>query len=147
MSWYQALISIIEFQKSFLKTLKYPLESVLRKCVQELLKMKNLSNSIHDFIFIKLTGNEPRKLLVRYFLPTFRVSPDKIDIPFQLSIYQVIFVNLKNLISHCFSTFSSFHKLQLCLSIDKFSILRHQDQNNQKGLSPFIPIHLLIVFH
>ena len=53
---------IIELQKRFLKTLKYPLESVLGISVQELLKtMKNCSIFKEDFIFIKLTGNESRK--------------------------------------------------------------------------------------
>ena len=39
---------------------------------------------------------------------------------FQPSIYQVIFLNLIFLFSHCFSTFFLFHKLQLCSYIDKF---------------------------
>ena len=42
------------------------------------------------------------------------------NISFQLSVYQVIFLNLKNLFSHCFSIFFPFHKLQLCSYICKF---------------------------
>ena len=48
-----------------------------------------------------------------YFSARFNIS-------FQLSIYQVIFSNLKNLFSHCLSSFFPFHKLQLCLYIGKF---------------------------
>ena len=48
-----------------------------------------------------------------YFSPRVNTS-------FQLSIYQVIFLNLKNLFSLCFSTFFPFHKLQLCSHIGKF---------------------------
>ena len=46
--------------------------------------------------------------------------PHSVNISFQLSIYQFIFLNLKNLLSHCFSTFSPFHKLQLFSCISKF---------------------------
>ena len=48
-----------------------------------------------------------------YFTPSVNTS-------FQLSIYQVIFLNLKHLLSHCFSTFYAFHKLQFCAFIGKF---------------------------
>ena len=39
---------------------------------------------------------------------------------FQLSIHQFIFLNLKNLFSHCFRTIFPFHNLQLCSYIGKF---------------------------
>ena len=48
-----------------------------------------------------------------YFTPSVNTS-------FQISIYQVIFLNLKHLLSHCFSTFYALHKLQLCAFIGKF---------------------------
>ena len=44
----------------------------------------------------------------------------RVIISFQLFIYQVIFLNLKNLFSHCFSTFFSFRKLERCSYIGKF---------------------------
>ena len=47
-----------------------------------------------------------------YFSHSFNIS-------FQLSTYQVIFLNLKNLFSHCFSTFFPFHKIQLSSCIGK----------------------------
>ena len=48
-----------------------------------------------------------------YFSPRANIS-------FQLSIYQVIFLNQINLFLHCFSTFFPFHKLQLCSYKGKF---------------------------
>ena len=45
-----------------------------------------------------------------------------------------MFLNLKNLFSHCFSTFFSFHKLRLCSYIGKFIRIKI----NKK--TPFIPI-------
>ena len=42
------------------------------------------------------------------------------NISLQLSIYQVIFLNVKNSFSHCFSTFFLFYKLQFCSYKGKF---------------------------
>ena len=50
-----------------------------------------------------------------------------------------MFLNLKNLFSHCFSTFFPFHKLRLCSYIGKFwhnYVIRIK--TNKK--TPFIPI-------
>ena len=44
----------------------------------------------------------------------------RVNISFQLSVYHVIFLSLKNLFLHCFSTIFPFHKLQLCSHLGKF---------------------------
>ena len=66
---------------------------------------------------------------------------------FQLSIYQFIFLNLKNLFSHCFRTFSPFHNLQLCSYIDKFWYIYVIVIKINKKLPLFIPTPLPIIFH
>ena len=81
-------------------------------------------------VFIKNSQNWKKNTRV---FNTVYFSP-RVNISFQLLIYQVIFLNLENLFSQYFSTFFSFHKLQLYLIH-----LRHWDQNKQRKASlPFI---------
>ena len=74
-----------------------------------------------------------------YFLTSVNTS-------FQLSIYQVIFSNLKNLFLHCFSTFFTSHNLQFCSYIGKLWYIYVIGIKLNKKTLPLIPptyTHLL----
>ena len=84
-------------------------------------EIKNLDGKIHyDYKRKKHVPMKPKQgfLTTSVVFNSVYFSP-RVNISFELSIYQVRFLNLENLFSRCFSTFVLFHKLQLYSYIGK----------------------------
>ena len=84
-------------------------------------EIKNLDGKIHyDYKRKKHVPMKPKQgfYTTSVVFNSVYFSP-RLNISFELSIYQVRFLNLENLFSRCFSTFVLFHKLQLYSYIGK----------------------------
>ena len=85
--------------------------------------------------------------------PPIREQPPKkpilnrVNILFEFSIYLVIFLHLKNLFSHCSSTFFPFYKLELCSYIGKFWFIYIIGIKMNKKTRLFQSPLPLIIFH